>query len=486
MSNENVGIQISRKAFVSSVIILCSLILIAGGLTRMIPPGTFEHVIENGRVSIIPGSYHALQNVHYPIWRWFTAPVEVLWSSDSATVIVIILFLLFIGGSFTILDKSGILRFIMEWVVKHFSQHKYILMSIMVLFFMLFGAFLGIFEELIVLIPIVIALSISLGWDSLVGLGISLLASGFGFSAAITNPFTIGVAQKLAGLPPFSGALYRLLIFILVYAILMAFLYRYARMIEAQPSRSLVYKEDAALREKYAGRDLTGFSFDSKTAKGVKIFGSFIFLIMLVIITGFFVPQISSLSMPVIALLFLIGGILTGHFSEYAKAQNTSLFRDLLKGMGSIAPAIFLILLAMSVKQIMTASQSMDTILYWASQHLDHLSPFVAGTAIYLLVLLLEFFISSGSAKAFLVIPVITPLLDIVGLTRQSGVLAYCFADGFSNLFFPTNATLVIALGLTVVGYPKWFRWTLPVQIVIFLLTFVMLFAAIAFHYGPF
>jgi len=114
------------------------------------------------------------------------------------------------------------------------------------------------------------------------------------------------------------------------------------------------------------------------------------------------------------------------------------------------------------------------------------MSPYLAGISIYLLILFLEFFISSGSAKAFLVIPIIAPLVDLVGLTRQSAVLAFTFGDGFSNVFFPTNAALLIALGLTVVSYAKWFKWTFKLQLAVLGVTLLLLFAAIGFGYGPF
>lgn len=139
----------------------------------------------------------------------------------------------------------------MDKIVKKFSSNKYLLMSLLVLFFMSFGSLFGIFEELIALVPICVTLSYSLGWDSLTGLGMSALASGFGFAAAIFNPFTVGIAQELAGLPPFSGFRYRILIFAIIYGLLLTFLLRYAKKIEKEPELSLVYDEDELHRQKY-------------------------------------------------------------------------------------------------------------------------------------------------------------------------------------------------------------------------------------------
>ena len=140
----------------------------------------------------------------------------------------------------------------------------------------------------------------------------------------------------------------------------------------------------------------------------------------------------------------------------------------------------------MSVKVIITNGKIMDTILYYAFNSISGYSPYVAGLLIYLLVLLLEFFIGSASAKAFLVIPIIIPITDMIGITRQAAVQAFCFGDGFSNMLFPTNAALMIALGLTPVSYLKWFKWVIKLQFMVFLISLILLFIAIGFGYGPY
>lgn len=491
MKESKVGLQISRKSFTSSVIILLLLMLVAGILTRVIPAGEFARVIQNGRESIVPGSYQTISKVDYPIWRWITAPLEVLIGSDAALVIVIIVFLLMIGGSIAVLEKSGILRYSMQLLVDRFGQQKYRMMGVLVLFFMLLGALIGTFEEMIALVPLAITLAISLGWDSLTGLGMSLLAAGFGFAAAISNPFTMGIAQRLAGLPAFSGVAYRILVFAIVYALLMVFLLRHARKVENDPTRSPVYAEDAPLRAKFvssqseAERDaLVHQAEQPELDRAMRTFGTFLALILIVIVLGFFLPAIADISLPLVGIFFLVGALVAGRLSRYA--TFSAILKDLLKGVVGILPAILLILMAMSVKHIMSSGKTMDTILFYASGRLSGMNPYLAGFSIYVLILFLEFFISSGSAKAFLVIPIIAPLVDIVGLTRQSAVLAFTFGDGFSNVFFPTNAALLIALGLTVVSYAKWFKWTFKLQLAVLGVTLLLLFAAIGFGYGPF
>lgn len=484
MHEKDTGLQISLKSFISSVVILFTLMLAAGILTRVIPAGEFQRVTEAGREVLVPESFRLIENVKYPVWRWLTAPIEVLWGPDAATVIVIIVFILLIGGSVAILDKSGILRYSMQRLVNRFGQRKYVLIGVLVFFFMALGAIIGTFEEIVVLVPLTIGLAISLGWDSLTGLGMSLLAAGFGFAAAISNPFTVGVAQRLAGLPAFSGVVYRVLIFLIIYALLLWFLVRYAKKIEKCPEDSLVYEEDQDLRVKYAAEQVVDDKDEPHLRSAIRVFSLFLLLVLVVIVAGFFVDAVSAISLPLVALVFTIGAICAGVLSKYTSAKGVVL--DLLKGMASILPAILLILMAMSIKHIMVTGKTMDTVLQWAADRVGGMSPYMAGLSIYILILFLELFISSGSAKAFLVIPIVAPLVDIIKLTRQSAVLAFTFGDGFSNVFFPTNAVLMIALGLTTVSFVKWFKWTVKIQLAIFVITVLLLFGAIAFGYGPF
>lgn len=479
---KNQGIKISMKSFLSSVIILLILMIASGMLTRILPPGEYDRIIVEGRETIDVNSFEFIGKQDYPFYRWFTAPVEVLWSDDALTVIVIILFILFIGGTFTILEKSGIVKYAMDKIVEKFSSNKYVLLSVLTLFFMLFGSLFGIFEEIIALVPICVALSYSLGWDSLTGLGMSALASGFGFAAAIFNPFTVGVAQELAGLPPFSGFLYRILIFAIIYALLLFFLLKYSMKIEKDPMLSPVYAEDELQKQKYSGHTRNEEE-NPNLQKAIRIFTVFLIIILLLILSGFFVEFISSITLPAVAVLFLIGGLLAGHASKYTTG---SLFKDWMQGLLGIAPSVILILMAMSVKVIITNGKVMDTILYYAFNIISGYSPYAAGLLVYLLVLVLEFFIGSASAKAFLVIPIIIPITDMIGVTRQAAVQAFCFGDGFSNMLFPTNAALMIALGLTPVSYAKWFKWVIKLQLAAFVTAVILLFIAIGFGYGPY
>ena len=464
--------------------ILLVIMLVAGVLTRVVPAGTYDRISDTGRELIKPDSFHFTDKLDYPIWRWFTAPVEVLWGDDSLLVIVISLFILMVGGAFAVLDKSGILKAALGRIVVRFGDRKYALLLLISFFFMALGAFFGIFEEVVPLVPLVLSLSYYLGWDALVGLGMSILATNLGFSAAITNPFTIGVAQELAGLPLFSGSWFRIPIFIAIYAAFAFFLTRYAKKVERNPEASLVYEETRANQEKFKPLDLSQQSEFPPAMKSATIFFLiFVIMIVAILIGAPFISFLSDYALPLVGLFFLVGGVGAGLISSENKKD---VWKALVEGMGGIAPGILLILMAVSIKHIVVSGGIMDTILFQASQLFQGANPFVSSVLIYLLALLIEFFVASGSAKAFLMMPILLPLADLVGVTRQITVTAYCFGDGFSNMIYPTNPVLLIVLGLTVVGYPKWLRWILPLWGMIVLITLAFLALGVAIGYGPF
>ena len=327
-------------------------------------------------------------------------------------------------------------------------------------------------------------LTIYLGWDSLTGLGMSILATNMGFSAAVTNPFTIGVAQKLAGLPLFSGAWLRILIFLAIYAVLGVFLVTYARKIEREPQASSVYAQDQAERRKYGSLGVGQLAAGSGyLGRAMAWFGACVVLILCMLLGGPLAPALSDYSLPLVGILFLVGGLGAGFLSGTGRGD---VLRAAGQGISGTLPAIPLILMAASIKYIVAAGGIMDTILHSASLRFAGASPLASVLMMYVLALVIEFFVASGSAKAFLLIPILMPLGDLVGVTRQAGVTAYCFGDGFSNLAYPTNPVLLICLGLTAVGYSAWLKWTAKLWAGVLVVTVIFLAVAVAIGYGPF
>lgn len=479
---QKAGAQISKRSFIQAVAILFVLMMIAGGLTLIIPAGQYARTEIDGRAVIDPASFQYTPKPDYPIWRWFTAPLEVLAGPNALTLITIILFLLMVGASFAVLEYSGVIKDVLGRLVARFGARKEVLLLVIAFFFALLGAFFGIFEEIVPLVPLMIALAYQLGWDSLVGLGMSILAVNIGFSAAVANPFTTGVAQELAGLPLYSGWELRLIVFLVLYAVLAIFLVRYARRVERNPQSSPVYREDQASRAKYARFDL-GAEKNPRLGGAVAFFLSCMILVLLVLLGGRVISALGEYALPIVGVLFLIGGIGAGLI---ANPDRRATFRAAWQGVTGIAPGIILILMAASISFIVVNGGILDTLLHAAAEPLSQLSPFAAALLIYGVTLLFDFVVSSGSAKAFLLIPILLPLADLIDVTRQTTVLSYIFGDGFSNLMYPTSPVLLIVLGLTAVSYGRWLKWSLRLWLIVLPITLLFLALAVAINYGPF
>lgn len=468
--------NIGTRSFVTALIVLFVLMAFTYALTFLLPAGQYDRIVTDETESIVNGTYHAVEG-GLPFWKWLLGPFLALGASGSFTVIAIIAFLLIIGGAFNGMDDCGVLSYMFNRVYRLAENRKYLLLPLVSLFFMSLGAFVGSFEECVPLVPIAVALAYSLGWDALTGLGMSLLAVGFGFSTGVCNPFTVGVAQKLAGLAMFSGIWMRLFTFVLIYGLLMAFLIPYAKKIERDPRRSIVY--DPKMIERWMSLRCD-FEPDRKKDHALVWFSVILGAGVLLILSSSFLPLLQDYTMPGIALVFLLAGTISSLVSGMGVKNYLRAFG---KGMLNILPAVLLILMANSIRYTMLESKIMDTILYKVVSLTQNASSGVVVLLIYALALIMELFISSGSAKAFLLIPLIAPIADLSGISRQISVLAYAFGDGFSNVFYPTNPVLLISLGIVGIGYGKWFRWSAKIQLAILALTSALLLFANAIGY---
>ena len=205
MNQNKKGISISAKSFLAAIVIIFLLMVATYLLTFVIPGGEYTRIPdENGNMVIDPAGFRQVEG-GLPFWKWLLSPLLVLGADGSAALIAVIIFLLVIGGVFNALTEHGLMNYMLSRLVARFGAVRYRLMAVLIFFFMAMGSLVGSFEEVVPLVPIVVSLALGLGWDAQTGLAMSLLAIGCGFAAGIANPFTIGVAQTLAGLPMFSG-----------------------------------------------------------------------------------------------------------------------------------------------------------------------------------------------------------------------------------------------------------------------------------------
>ena len=437
---ENTGINISVKSFVTAIVVIFALMVLTYGLTFVIPGGGI------------------------PFWKWALSPILVLGAEGNVSLIAVIIFLLVIGGIFNCLDKCGLMQYMLDTITDKFGKEKYKLLALVTLFFMAMGAMIGSFEEAVPMVPIVVALAVRLGWNPLVGLGMSILSIGCGFSAGVCNPFTVGVAQELAGLPMFSGIWFRLVAFVLVYLLLLGFLSSYAKKIE-KPVDMEGFKH--------------GFTYDAKMAKGLKLFAGIMCGGILLVLSSVVITFLQDVTMIIVAVTFLVAGIV----SVVATGRGGNITKTFFGGVGSVFAAVFMILMANSIKYTMVEGNILEPILQGMVNTASTLPGWSVILFIYLIVLVMNFFIASGSAKAFLLMPLIIPIAETFGISAQLCIVAFAFGDGFSNVLYPTNPVLLISLGLANVDYGKWFKWSFRFQFLNLILTSALLLIGLAINY---
>lgn len=464
---ENKGLNISARSFITALLILFALMLLTYILTLVLPGGEYKRIADSaGNMVIDTQAGYTPVEGGLPFYKWLLSPFLVLTAEGSGTIIAVIVFLLVIGGIFNSLDRCGLMLYMLKRVVRRFGHARYMLMAVVVLFFMAMGSFIGSFEEVIPLVPIVVSLAVGLGWDALIGVGMSLLAAGCGFSAGVCNPFTVGIAQELAGLPMFSGIWLRVVSFLVVYILLLFFLRSHAKKIEQPLSGDL------------AGED---FCPSASMDRALALFGGLLGLGILLVLSSSFITALQDYTMVIVAAMFLAAGLASTLAAGMSPGKLGSSF---FNGLVSVLPAVLMILMASSIKYTLTEAKILDTILYYAVAAAGTLPRWVVILFLYLVVLVMNFFIPSGSAKAFLLLPLILPVAQIFNLSSQLCVVAYAFGDGFSNVLYPTNPVLLISLGLAGVSYGSWFKWTWKFQAVILVCTSLLLLFGLAVGYA--
>lgn len=460
------GLNVSVRSFITAIVVIFALMVASYILTLTIPGGAYSRVVDQeGNLILDISAGFSYVDGGIPFWKWLFSPVLVLDAAGNGTLIAVIAFLLIIGGVFNSLDKCGLMEYILNKTADRFSRVRYQLMAIVVLFFMVLGAMIGSFEECVPMVPLVVALSVNLGWDKLTGVGMSLLAAGCGFASGVCNPFTVGVAQQLAGLPMFSGIWLRLLSFGLIYLLLIFFLRYHAKRIE-QPLNAV----QSAMQ----------FHKDPAMDRGMIAFVGILGAGMTVVLFSAVFPVLQNYTMIIVAVMFLVAGIVAVRICGMSKKILGKTFLD---GITSIFPAVIMILMASSIKYTLEEAKVLDTILHYAVGLAETMPTWTVILFIYLIVLVMNFFIPSGSAKAFMLIPLIVPMAQIFSISSQLCVVAFAFGDGFSNVFYPTNPALLIALGLADVNYGEWFKWSIKFQLLNLLLTSLILLFGLAIGY---
>lgn len=462
----NSDLKFGLKSFITICSILFAIMIFVGILTFVVPAGSY---LTDANGNIIPNSFSFIESTTtLPVWRWITAPIEALiFGEGNFNVIQIILVLLVLGGTFKVLDKSGGLVAIVHIIVDKFYNKRYLLIWSITLLMMLLASCFGLQEELLILFPILLAISNAMGWSKEQAVSLILITTGVGFTTATFNPFTVGVATNLAGITVLQGLWYRLIIFAILYVFTCLFLTFMAKRDEKRGNCAGNSQEFEILTEELR------LEYAKKSKMIIALFS----VALLVIVVFSIVPFLADLGLGMVfmALAFVIGSFIIGKkcLGSFKKA-----FKVFLIGAKDLSPSIIIVLLAFSVKYIAEMGNILHTTFYYFHNFTSKQSPYISVILLYLIILVFEFFIPGSLAKALLLIPLLT-LAPLPGISVNVIILAFLFGDGYTNVLYPTCGTLVVGLSLANVSYISWLKRTGLFQLVLFIMSVIFLLFAV-------
>ena len=431
-----------QKRAPDAFVILFALILICAAATWFVPGGAYvtadDGTVSFERVSAVPQT-----------WQVFSALYEGFKLQAG-----IIAFILIVGGAFWVLNATGAVAFgIRRFVARVRGSERWVLIGITLLF-SLAGAVFGMSEETIPFVGIVVPLVVSMGFDAITGLLIVYVAANIGFSSAFLNPFTVGIAQEMAGLPLFSGMGYRILCWALLTAVLIVFILIYTSRI----------KKSSSEVEPANPVDEDGVSKGRKIVVLCILLVTMVALIVGVTVWKWYITEIAA--------LFLAMGIACGAAAGFGPWRIS---REFVAGAKDIFSAALVVGLASGMVVILQNGRIMDSILHGLESGLGDGGRTGALTVMYGTQTLINLLIPSATAKAAITIPIMAPFSDLIGLSRQACVLAFQFGDGFTNMLTPTSGVLVAALAMAKVPYTKWVKFAWKYVLVLILVGFILL-----------
>ncbi|MCX6246722.1 MAG: AbgT family transporter [Bacteroidetes bacterium] len=457
-----------KKKIPHTLIIVSLILLLFLILTWIIPAGQFDRHDYHGRQVVVPGTYHQTEQQPQGLMALLTAPIKGMISASQ-----IIAFVLLIGGAFGILNKTGAINAGLSSILEATRKNprvKIFVIPIIMFLFSLAGASFGMSEEVMVFILITIPLAMAMGYDSLTGVAIPFIGAATGFAGAFSNPFTIGIAQGIAEIPIFSGWEYRIMVWIVLMTAAIIFVMLYARKIEKNPEKSLVYELDRSrdLSSYHSSEDLV-FTLKRKLVLMI-FFAALVLLIVGVNVWNWYINEISG--------LFLAMGILAALFF---RLPSNTIIGAFLDGARDMMTAAFVIGLTRGMLIVATDGKIIDTILNGISGTMGHFPKAISVQMMFFFQGFMNFFVPSGSGQAALTMPLMSPLSDLIGITRQTAVLAYQLGDGLFTNIFPTSGVTMGVLAIGKISYDKWLRFMFPLSIVFLILGCLLLIPPVLF-----
>ncbi len=447
-----------------TLVISSGILILIIVLTWIIPAGEYVREIVGNRSLVVPGSYQVIESSPQSIFSFFIAPIKGFISAAE-----VIAFIFFVGGAFGLVNATGSIDAGLEKLVRltiRNPAYKWLIIPGLILAFSFCGASFGMSEEVLVFVLITIPLAQALGYDTITGVAIPFVGAGVGFAGAFLNPFTVGVAQGIAQVPLFSGIRYRLLVWAVFSLMAIAYILWYIYRQDVNRENSLLYslKTTKILEVKVRDYPLTVN----------RIIVLILFLLTIFILAwgvttqGWYITEIAGLFLGLGIFSSLIGGL--------SLSQTTNAF---VEGAKEMMMACLIVGFCKGILIVATEGKIIDTILFQITQTVESLPAVISVQAMFWFQAILNFFVPSGSGQAALTMPIMAPLSDLLGISRQTAVLAFQMGDGLNNLIIPTSGVTMGVLSIAKIPYEIWLRWIMPLMVSLCLGAMFFLFIAV-------
>lgn len=465
--------KVKQMQMPHTYVLLISFMIIAAIASYIVPAGEFERVVIADRQVIDPSTFSYVENKPQNLFDLLTAFPKGFARSQHVSF-----FLFVVGGVYHVINQSDAINAGLNRVVKALKGKEMMVIPVLLFILGLAGATIGMSEETILFVAICVSLARAMGYDALVGLGIITLGSGLGFTAGFLNPFSVGVAQSIAELPLFSGIELRLVLFVVLWLTTSIFLMRYARSVKNNQSTSLIYEEEIAARQSDDYLDIgeveVDFSWQQQLILATLALG-FIIVAYGVIQLGWYITEISA--------VFIGVAITAGFIQGFSPSELADTFID---GAKDMMYAALIVGIAQSLIVVLEDAYLLDSLIYSLTNVISSLPSVFSALGMYIVQIIINFFISSGSGQAAVTMPIMVPLGDALNVSRQTTVLAYQLGNGFLDSAMPMSGILMANLAIAGIPYKKWLKFVMPLMIAWLVIGAVFVVAAHQMGYGPF
>ena len=451
--------------------ILLSIIMLAGVLSYIIPAGEYQRVTINGIKAVDPNTFQYIPNTPVSFFDWFVAIPRGMASSIAIMAIIFIPV-----GAVNVYTASGAFQAAIAHLLKRGGSKGSLAIMIGLMSFFAFRAgFEGAIDTHLAFVPLTIGFALAAGYDVLTGVAITMVPTFVSFALGPTNPYTVLISQEIAGLPPFSGLPLRLAAWGVVMALTYYHVLRYAIRVKREPSLSIVQDVDTAGMaidvEEYTKEPLT----TRKKILVAMLLGTIVVIVTGALKFGWYLNQMTA--------AFLISGILAGIVAGFDNKKIANLF---VEGGSKVYFGAMCVAVARAIQVVLEDGHIIDTIIHALATILQNVPGTISVLAMYVLQLLINFFIPSGSGQAMATMPILAPLSDVIGVTRQTAVLAFQFGDGITNLVFPTMGLIFAYIAFGGISYEKYLKFIFPLMWKVLAVGAIFLVIAHAISYGPF